>query len=961
MASHRKETTQAPFASLSDHPVAIIGLGSIFPQAENISTYWDNIFNEVDCVTDIPASRWAVDDYYDPNPAAPDKTYSKRGAFIPDIDFNPMEFGLPPNILEVTDVSQLLSLVVAKQALSDAGYLEGPDGLLDRTGVILGMVGIASKVAVSLSARLQFPIWQRALDNVGIQSKEADRVIEKIKAAYIDWNENAFPGALGNIVAGRITNRFNLGGTNCTIDAACGSSLAAFTMAVSELVEGRADMMITGGVDIDNSALTYLCFSKTPALSKNEKVRTFDEKTDGMLPGEGIGMVVLKRLADAKRDGDQIYALIRGIGTSSDGRFKSIYAPRPEGQAKALRRAYEQAGFAPQTVGLIEAHGTGTPAGDPAEFAGLRLVFTNEDQSPPQIALGSVKSQIGHTKAAAGTAGMIKAALALHHKILPATINVDQPNAKFDLDGSLFYINNQTRPWILRDTDDVRRAGVSAFGFGGTNFHIVLEEYAPEHTTAYRMRQGAGMLLLHHPTHAGLIGAAEQMLSTFRAENGDEEFAQQTQTAQNAVVPAADARLAFAAVSPDEAIDFLEISLQFLRGNPDAEQWEHPKGIYFRANALETKGHVVVLFPGQGAQYVNMGKELALQYPAVRQTFAEANHLRAQRGLEPISSSVFPVPVFTQDAQAHQKEDLTRTENAQPAIGTLSVAMYKLLRDAGLKADFFAGHSFGELTALWGAGVYDETAYLSLAIARGQAMGAPADVDADPGTMLAVKGDADAILKAAQSLEDVMVANINSHAQVVLAGSKPAIARAQSALAELGFATVPLSVSAAFHTPLVAHAQKPFATAIRQAKFSTPSVPVFSNNTAQPHAADPTEIQQRLENHILGTVNFREEIRNIHAAGGTIFIEVGPRNILTNLVKNILANETISAVALNPNHRLDSDLQLRQAYLQLKVLGLPLGVLDPFFRAPAPAERPANSKLNVKLNGGVYLSDATKA
>ena len=309
-------------------------------------------------------------------------------------------------------------------------------------------------------SRLQYPVWEKALKTSGLSDADTQKIIGKIKASYVNWEENSFPGVLGNVVAGRIANRFDLGGTNCVIDAACASSMAAIRMSVSELIEGHADMMITGGVDTDNSINTYMCFSKTPAFSKSEYPRPFDAESDGMMVGEGLGMVILKRLVDAERDNDRIYAVIRGIGTSSDGRYKSIYAPRPAGQVKALRRAYEEAGFPPTSVGLIEAHGTGTVAGDPAEFQGLKEVFIDENlkTNGPTIALGSVKSQIAHTKAMAGTASLIKTALALHHKILPATIHVNQPNPKLGIEETPFYINTETRPWFQPKYGTPRRA-----------------------------------------------------------------------------------------------------------------------------------------------------------------------------------------------------------------------------------------------------------------------------------------------------------------------------------------------------------------------------------------------------------------------------------------------------------------------------------------------------------------------
>ena len=958
MATGRKKTNSKQFLNLKDHPVAVIGLDSIFPDAPNLPSYWQNIYEEVDSIVDVPPSRWNIDEYYDPDPKARDKSYSKRGGFIPDIDFNPMEFGLPPNILEVTDVSQLLSLVVAKRALIDAGYFDASQEKLDRTGVTLGMVGISSKIAVSLFARLQSPIWQRALENVGIHGEEAEHIIEKIKAAYIEFNENSFPGGLGNIVAGRITNRFNLGAMNCTLDAACASALAAVNLAVSELVMGRADLMLTGGVDLDNSMLTYLSFCKTPALSPGDKVRTFDESSNGMLPGEGIGMMVLKRLADAERDGDRIYAVIRGIGASSDGRYKSIYAPRAEGQAKSLRRAYEEAGFAPQTVGLIEAHGTGTPAGDPAEVESLKMVFPPAGNNKPSIALGSVKSQIGHTKAAAGAAGMIKGVLALHHKILPATLNVEKPNKKFGLDESMFYINTETRPWFRKQVDIPRRAGVSAFGFGGTNFHIVLEEYENSQPETYRMVSGAYMILLHSGNANELLKQCKEIRSNLNSETQNQVFTELARHTEMEEVPAGDARLGFAAETVEDCTKLLDLSIGFLEKDNTQNTWEHPKGIFYRQSAMETKGKVVVLFPGQGSQYVNMGRELAMMYPPVRDLFSEMNVLRMGEGSASITDVLYPIPVFSNEEKKAQKVTLTKTENAQPAIGTTSAAMFTLLKDAGLKADFFAGHSFGELTALWAGGVLKLKDYLNLTVARGEAM--KADSSKDAGTMLAVKGDADAIIKAVEAFKDVSVANINSHQQVVLSGTTRGIGKAQSALADAGFATIPLSVSAAFHSPLVAHAQKPFAEAIQDVPFHQPHTQVFSNNTTEAYVSDPQEIQTVLAKHMLSTVNFRKEIENLYGAGGRIFIEVGPRRTLTNMVLNILDGKEFIAMAVNSNHRLNSDTQLRQAYVHLKVLGMPLKTMDRWMRWPEFSEDNSNHKMKVTLNGGLYHSEKMK-
>ncbi|PTO61059.1 type I polyketide synthase [Vibrio splendidus] len=946
---------------LKDMPVAIVGMASMFANSRYLNKFWDLISEKIDAITEVPDTHWRPEDYYDSDRTTPDKSYCKRGGFIPEVDFNPMEFGLPPNILELTDTSQLLSLIVAKEVLEDAKLPEGYDR--DKIGITLG-VGGGQKIAQSLNARLQYPVLKKVFKSSGINDEDSEMLIKKFQDQYIHWEENSFPGSLGNVISGRIANRFDLGGINCVVDAACAGSLAAMRMALSELVEGRSEMMITGGVCTDNSPTMYMSFSKTPAFTTNETIQPFDIDSKGMMIGEGIGMVALKRLEDAERDGDRIYSVIKGVGSSSDGKFKSIYAPRPEGQAKALKRAYDDAGFAPHTLGLLEAHGTGTAAGDVAEFGGLNSVFSENNEEKQHIALGSVKSQIGHTKSTAGTAGLIKAALALHHKVLPPTINVSAPNPKLDIENSPFYLNTQTRPWMKRVDGTPRRAGISSFGFGGTNFHVVLEEYTPEHARGdkYRQRQVPQTLLFSAESRQALINELKQVST----QAADAAFKLEALAEQHALreVDAKHARLGLVVTDQADLQAQLTQAVSMLESQTKAH-WQMPNGTSYRESALIAEngaGKVAALFAGQGSQYLNMGRELACHYPEMRQQLAQADQVFGQHKKTALSQILFPIPTFTPEATKAQEAVLTNTANAQSAIGTVSMGQFDIMTQAGFKADMVAGHSFGELSALCASGVISQDDYYQLAFARGDAMAATPE-QGDSGTMFAVILDADklpAVESCISQFEGVSIANYNAPTQLVIAGPTATVQQAAQALTEQGFKAIALPVSGAFHTPLVAHAQKPFASAIDKASFSAPTLPLYSNATGKLHSKDAKAIKKAFKQHMLQSVRFSEQIEAMYEAGARVFVEFGPKNILQKLVEKTLAdkNEELYAISINPSPKGDSDQQLRLAAVQLCVAGVSLDNIDPY---QADIAEPAKaSPMNIKLNATNYISPATR-
>jgi polyketide-type polyunsaturated fatty acid synthase PfaA len=930
-------------------PIAIVGLAGMFAGSSNLGEYWGNILHEVDGISDVPATHWSVEDYYDPDPKAVDKTYCRRGGFIPGADFNPLEFGLPPNILELTDVAQLLSLIVARQSLADAGYGDA-NPHAETTGVVLGVSALGQ--ITPLVSRLQYPIWKRVLRNAGVSEPKSDAIIDTIKQAYITWREDSFPGYLSNVVAGRIANRLDLRGINCSIDAACASSMASLQLAAHELSAGSCYVMIAGGVDLNNSISGFLSFSKTPAFTAHDHMRPFDADSDGMLIGEGIGMLVLRRLDDAERDGDRIYAVVKGIGASSDGRFKSIYAPRMEGQELALRRAYQDADVPPSSIGLLEAHGTGTPTGDPTELAALRRTFGPDNGRAHRIAIGSVKSQIGHTKVASGAASLIKTALALHDKVLPPTINVATPHRDLEQQDSPFYLNTRSRPWF---SSAPRRAGVSSFGFGGTNFHVVLEEHSPRKPASTRTQPAPFAVLIHAADASALRSAAQRLSTELAADGGDRAWRSLIESSKREVIPPAAARLGFVAASRDEAASLLLGALDALVSPPDVIG--APGRVHYRRHGLDPRGAVVALFPGQGSQSLEMGASLCQTFASVQQAYEDMDAVLVAGGREPISSIVFPPPTFdgrVRDAQTHA---LRATQNAQAAIGAFSKGVYALLHGCGFAPDFVAGHSLGELTALWAGGAINDRDYFALLAARGQAMAQPPESTTDAGTLLALSGAADTLTQFLGGHPGVTVANRNSRSQLVVAGSRSDLEALKSELAALGNGATFLPVSGAFHSSFVAHAQAPFAQALEAVAFSTPRIPVYSNSTGAPYPASPDAIRELLARHIVSPVNFQAEIEAVHAAGGRVFVECGPGSVLTGLVGNILAGQPHVAIALNPGKSGDSDRLMREAYVQLRVAGVELRDLDP--QQPLP-EVKTSAPGTVRLTGAPYVSESTK-
>lgn len=872
--------------------IAIVGMAAMFPGAVTADEFWTNIVQGANAITEVAADRWDARRYFDPDPliGGARTTPSKWGGFLAPMDFDPLAYGIPPASLGSIEPVQLLSLEVAAQALADAGYATRPFDRA-RASVVFGAEN-GNDLSGAYGFRSLYP------QLLGELPPELDEYLPA-------YDEDSFAGVLTNVIAGRIANRLDLGGVNYTVDAACAASLAALDAACNELVAGHSDLVLCGGADLHNGINDYLLFASVHALSPTGQCRTFDEAADGIALGEGIACVVLKRLADAERDGDRIYAVIDAVAGSSDGRHLGLTAPRKEGQQRALHRAYGQARVSPSTVGLVEAHGTGTVVGDRTEMATLSEVFAEEGAAPGTCVLGSVKSQIGHTKCAAGLAGLIKAARAVHHGVLPPTLNITSPNSYHDPATNPFRFNDAARPWVA----DRRRAGVSAFGFGGSNFHAVLSSYEGDEPAAHGVEgwpselfviRAAGeddargrldeLARVAHAIVESDPGSARHRLRDLAATvsgtgSGPVQVAIVAQDFADLVGKVAAAR---AGTSRADGV-FLaaDAPVHVAQDEPT-----DPTGATDTASATDpaAANGVAFVYPGQGSQRPNMLADLFVTFPALRRELD-----RGARWLD----LLFPPTAFTAAERAAQRDALTDTRVAQPTLGVAGLAVTELWRSVGVRPSATAGHSYGELVALAAAGALDADTLLELSAARGEAIvdAVGATADGDPGTMAAVSATVDELEPVLRDHPRIVVANHNSPRQAVISGPTDAVADAVTALAATGIAAKQLTVACAFHSPVIASAGTRFGVVLDGVPLGEPQVTVWSNTTAEPYPHDPGAARELLARQVTSPVRFVEQIEAMYAAGSRVFVEAGPGRVLTRLVDTILGDRPHLAVA----------------------------------------------------------------
>ena len=929
---------------MSENPaIAIVGLGAILPDAPDVQTFWKNIQASRYSITDVASDRWKAELFYNPDPSAPDKTYSKVGGWVRGFHFEPAKMGIaiPPRIQEQIDEVQQWAISACYQALKDYGY---PARFLDpnRVAVILGNAMGGEKHYLS-TIRIHLPEYidslsaSPAFKNLApdIQSALIQGLAAGVHALVPAITEDTMPGELSNIIAGRVANVFNFTGPNYVTDAACASSLAALQSAVDGLRFGQFDAVLTGGVDRSMGVESFVKFSKIGALSPDGS-RPYAEGANGFVMGEGTAIFLLKRLEDAERDGDKVYAVIRAIGGSSDGKGKGITAPNPLGQQRAIQRAWKNAGIPPASVGLIEGHGTSTPVGDLAEVTSLNTIFGQVGLKPGSVALGSVKSNFGHLKSAAGAAGLLKATLALYDHILPSSVNFNRPNSRIDFSQSPFYVNTQTQPWEV-PSGEVRRAGVSAFGFGGTNFHVILEEYLPGVLTKESaVYPGADLQVVTQAIPAQPVPVdlkPYRGLFFLGAESASELSEALTKTLHQAKLghlpentcPTAEQlgqteRLVIDYENLKEFSARAEKALKALETDaPAGWQALGVQGIY---RGSGRPGKVAFLFPGQGSQYVNMLRDLRTIEPLVAETFREADAIMTPILGRPISSYVF---VDGKDDILTQAElRLRSTEITQPALLAVHVSMLRVLAKYGFSPDMVIGHSLGEYAALVASGILNLSEALQVVSARGQEM-AKVAVD-DNGCMAAVSaplGEVERILKTIPGY--VVIANINSPVQCVIGGETAAVDAAIAAFLGEGLQATKIAVSHAFHTRIVAPASQPLRKVIARMNIQAPSIPIIANVTGKPYPTGREEILDILAAQVASPVQFVQGVIALYEQGARIFVEVGPKRVLSGLVADILKEHKDISV-FSTNHPRKGDIpSINEALGRLYAAGVQAG------------------------------------
>jgi enediyne polyketide synthase len=853
--------------------IAIVGMACVYPDARSPGELWENVLAQRRAFRRMPPERLRVEDYFSADPRTPDTTYATEAAVIEGYEFDRVAFRVAGSTFCAADLVHWLALDVAAKALADGGFAGGGGLPHKSTGVLLGNT-LAGEISRANSLRLRWPYVRRTVaDALAKENWTAEQretflagLEEKYKQPFPPVGEETLAGSLSNTIAGRICNQFDLKGGGYTVDAACASSLLAVASACSSLVAGDLDVAIAGGVDLSLDPFEIVGFAKTGALARDE-MRVFDRRSAGFWPGEGCGMVVLMRHDDAVAGGRRVYAVIRGWGISSDGNG-GITRPESDGQLEALRRAHRRAGFGVETVSYCEGHGTGTAVGDSTELEVLSRARRESKTNFPPAVTGSIKANIGHTKAAAGVAGLIKATMAIHTQVLPPTTGCEQPHAQLVAPSPALRVAREAELW---PSDRPLRAVVRAMGFGGINAHVVLESIVSERRQSLstrerqlsRSHQDTELFLLAANSPAELKEQVGKLLSfaarISRAELTD--LAAQLEENLRTVTKASgrNLRAAVVAAKPSELAEKLS-QLESWLGQGVESRLDLPEKIFLGSS--ETPPRIAFLFPGQGSPTHLDGGLWRRRFELVAETYSRA-----------------ALP---------QESDGISTRLMQPAVVVASLSALKVLRHLGIAAEAAIGHSLGEITALHWAGGFDEETLLHVARVRGAAM---ADLGSPTGAMLAIAASWRDVQQMLEGMTPV-IAGFNSPHQTVVAGEAEAIRECARLAEARGWPANLLPVSHAFHTPLVAAAVPVLRVELGCEKLVSLKQNVFSTVTGGMLEPD-CDLRELLCRQVTSPVRFTTALAAMDGAAD-LFIEAGPGRILSGLVRDVTSTPVVA-------------------------------------------------------------------
>ncbi|MEQ8825375.1 MAG: SDR family NAD(P)-dependent oxidoreductase [Filomicrobium sp.] len=905
--------------------MAIIGMGCWLPGAKTPQELWENILAGRREFRRMPDVRTPVSDYYDPTGADPDKYYQSKVAVIDGFEFDWASYRIPESTFQRTDSCQLLALEVADRAFKDAGFSR--ESLpKDKTGVFVGNTCTGEDMR-SNTLRLRWPVIERSITKAGeLHGLSANDLLSFTKTAedcyksiFPQINEDFLAGSISATIAGRVCNYFDLHGGAFVIDGACASSLATVVTAANMLESNDLDLALAGGVDISLDPFELVGFSRNGALSKSD-IRPYDRRGEGFIAGEGGGFVVLKRLDDARRDGDSIYAVIRGWGLASDGKA-GIMQPVARQQAAAINRAATSAGRKLAELNFVEGHGTGTRAGDKTELEGLSIAMEMDAGSSSDstdvtnntalrsCGIGSLKSLIGHTKAAAGVASLIKATAAVNRRVVPPTAACVEPNDAFNNAADRLY---PIRSGEVHASETTMHAGVSAFGFGGINTHLILEaEGTPSPRLATQTDERA-LLASHQESELFVFGGdtKEDVIAHIDAVADEAPLLSHADLIDLAaelageLPPSAKLRAAVIAKTADDlATKLADLRRALSEGLPAAGQrWSSPgPDLYIgQGNDIARVGY---LFPGQGSQQLAMARTLIERFDWARQLVAQA-----QRSVKSSSliEAMFPPLDRARDASEVDawKEALSATEVAQPAICLASVLCARFLQSIGIQPAVVGGHSLGEISALNAAGVLDEETLFSIVSLRGQVMRGSPDQAGAMASLACTCSEAEQIVSEISGT--LAVANINSPNQTVVSGDARAVEAAIASAEARNITCRRLPVSNAFHSPLMAHGAKSFEAALSMPSFPPASRVPIKSGVESVTIDSKTDLRRHLADQITSPVNFVALAMRMKDLCD-VFIEVGPGRALSGLCRDIFGEDGIctplaaNAQGWNPN------------------------------------------------------------